>query len=153
MALVRHASTRLRACRQLFATALAMQQRVELLERIVQIAGESSQQIGQGLLDQGVGPRSDVLLLEIELAKAEANVRSAARWRRQPSPTGCGHGRGGTGNRESGGRPQPAPRLRPAGSAAGGARPKLSSRVPELEISPMTFSTSVPGSSRFRTST
>ncbi len=73
MALVRARFDALTVVRQFFATALAMQQRVELLERMVHIA-TSSLKIGQGLVEQGVGPRSDVLLLEIELAKAEAEL-------------------------------------------------------------------------------
>ncbi len=62
--------------RKRFYTALAMQRRVEVLDQMVQIA-RKSHEISERLLKAGVGPRSDVLLLQIELSKAEAELRNA----------------------------------------------------------------------------
>ncbi len=62
--------------RKRFYTALAMQRRVEVLDQMVGIA-RKSHEISERLLKAGVGPRSDVLLLQIELSKAEAELRNA----------------------------------------------------------------------------
>ena len=62
--------------RQRFYTALAMQQRVQVLEAMVSIA-RTSHRMSERLLAAGVGARGDVLLLQIELSRAEAELRNA----------------------------------------------------------------------------
>jgi cobalt-zinc-cadmium efflux system outer membrane protein len=63
--------------RQRFYTALAAQQRVEVLDRLVAIAGRAAQ-ISERVFKADLGTRGDVLLLEIELSRAEAQRSSAA---------------------------------------------------------------------------
>ena len=75
-ALVRARFDILTMVRQRFYTALANQQRVEVLDRMVAIA-HTSRDVGQRRLEAGIGPRSDVLLLQIELSKAEAELKNA----------------------------------------------------------------------------
>ena len=55
--------------RQKFYTALVAQQRVEILERMVRLPARRTQS-DERLLEGGLAPRGDVLLLQIELAKA-----------------------------------------------------------------------------------
>lgn len=62
--------------RQRWAMAMANQMRAEVLERMVGIA-RSSEEIGQRLLKAGIGNLGNVLLLQIELTKAEAEYRNA----------------------------------------------------------------------------
>lgn len=62
--------------RQRFFIALAAQRRVEVLEKMVGIA-RAAKDIGQRLLDNQLGSRGDVLLLEIELSRAEAELKNA----------------------------------------------------------------------------
>lgn len=62
--------------RQRFYSALAAQQRVEVLEGMVNIA-RSATQVGKQLLKNDLGTQGDVLLLEIELSKAEAELTNA----------------------------------------------------------------------------
>jgi hypothetical protein len=76
MLLVRARFDVLTTVRQRFYTALAMQQRVEVLERMVGIAA-TAHEVGERLLRAEIGTRGDVLLLEIELAKAQAELRNA----------------------------------------------------------------------------
>ncbi len=76
LAVVRARFDLLTTVRQRFYTALATQQRVEVLDRMVSIA-QTSRDIGQRLLDAGVGTRGDVLLLQIELSRAEAELKNA----------------------------------------------------------------------------
>jgi cobalt-zinc-cadmium efflux system outer membrane protein len=73
--LVRARFDALTAVRTRFYTALVMQRRVEVLERMVEIA-RSALGVSKKLLELEVGPRSDVLLLQIELAKAEAELKN-----------------------------------------------------------------------------
>jgi cobalt-zinc-cadmium efflux system outer membrane protein len=74
-ALVRARFDVLTMVRTRFYTALAIQKRVEVLERMVRIA-RSALGVSEKLVEQGVGPRSDVLLLQIELSKAEAELKN-----------------------------------------------------------------------------
>ncbi|MGD9720975.1 MAG: TolC family protein [Pirellulales bacterium] len=76
MTLVRARYDLLTLVRKRFYSALAMQRRVEVLTQMVDIA-RRSHDISKRLLQAGVGPRSDVLLLQIELSKAEAELRNA----------------------------------------------------------------------------
>jgi outer membrane protein, heavy metal efflux system len=76
LALVRARFDLLTTVRQRFYTALATQQRVEVLDRMVSIA-QTARDMGQRLLDAGVGTRGDVLLLQIELSRAEAELKNA----------------------------------------------------------------------------
>lgn len=76
MTLVRARFDLLTMVRKRFYTALAMQRRVEVLDQMVTIA-RKSHEISERLLKAGVGPRSDVLLLQIELSKSEAELRNA----------------------------------------------------------------------------
>ncbi len=76
MSLIRARFDLLTMVRKRFFTALAMQRRVEVLDQMVGIA-RRSHEISERLLKAGVGPRSDVLLLQIELSKAEAELRNA----------------------------------------------------------------------------
>jgi cobalt-zinc-cadmium efflux system outer membrane protein len=62
--------------RQRFFTALASQQRAEVLANMVEIA-RSSRDIGLRLFQLQVGTKSNLLLLEIELSKAEAEQLNA----------------------------------------------------------------------------
>jgi cobalt-zinc-cadmium efflux system outer membrane protein len=62
--------------RQRFYTALAAQQRVKILQGMVGIARKSLN-IGERLLKNDLGTRADILLLQIELSKAEAELRNA----------------------------------------------------------------------------
>jgi cobalt-zinc-cadmium efflux system outer membrane protein len=62
--------------RKNFYQTLAAQQRVAVLADLARLAGRS-QQIGQALLQGGEGTRTDTLLLEIELQRAEAAHQSA----------------------------------------------------------------------------
>jgi cobalt-zinc-cadmium efflux system outer membrane protein len=62
--------------RQRFFTALASQQRAEVLANMVDIA-RSSRDIGQRLFQLQVGTKSNLLLLQIELSKAEAEQINA----------------------------------------------------------------------------
>ncbi len=66
--------------RQSFVTTLAAQRRTEVLTRLVEIVGKS-QQAAQRLQQAGEGTRSDSLLFEIELEKAELGLENnEARW-------------------------------------------------------------------------
>ena len=62
--------------RQRFYTVLAMQQRVRILDSMVEIA-RTSHEVSQKLFQAGIGARGDVLLLQIELSRAEAELRNA----------------------------------------------------------------------------
>ncbi|HEX5446576.1 MAG TPA: TolC family protein [Pirellulales bacterium] len=62
--------------RQRFYTALAMQRRAEILESMVQIA-RTSHDVSERLWKADIGTRGDVLLLQIELSKAEAELKNA----------------------------------------------------------------------------
>ncbi len=62
--------------RQKFYATLTAQRRVEILQKLVQIA-ERSRQSSQQLLQAGEGARGDVLLLEIELRRAEVALKNA----------------------------------------------------------------------------
>lgn len=62
--------------RQKFYATLTAQRRVQILERLVQIA-ERSRENAQNLLKAGEGSRGDVLLLEIELRRAEVALKNA----------------------------------------------------------------------------
>jgi cobalt-zinc-cadmium efflux system outer membrane protein len=62
--------------RQRFFTALALQRRVEILEAMVNIA-RTSHDVSESLWKHEVGARGDVLLLSIELSKAEAQLKNA----------------------------------------------------------------------------
>ncbi len=62
--------------RQRFYTALVAQQRIEILDRMVTIA-RTAKTIGERLLRAEIAPRGDVLLLQIELARSEAELRNA----------------------------------------------------------------------------
>ncbi len=76
LALVRARFDVLTMVRQRFYTVLAMQQRVRILESMVQIA-RASHSVSEKLLEAGLGTRGDVLLLQIELSRAEAELRNA----------------------------------------------------------------------------
>jgi cobalt-zinc-cadmium efflux system outer membrane protein len=75
-ALVRARFDVLTTVRQRFYTALAMQRRVEILESMVGIA-RTSHEVSEKLWKAEVGARGDVLLLQIELSKAEAQLKNA----------------------------------------------------------------------------
>lgn len=62
--------------RQRFYTALVAQRRVEMLQAMVGIA-QAAYDVSQRLLKAEVGTRGDVLLLQIELTRAEAELRNA----------------------------------------------------------------------------
>lgn len=62
--------------RQRFFIALASQRRVEVLENMVGIT-RSARDTGERLLRAQLGSRGDVLLLQIELSRAEAELRNA----------------------------------------------------------------------------
>lgn len=62
--------------RQRFYSALVAQRRVEVLQQMVGIA-QASYDVSQRLLKAEVGTRGDVLLLQIELTRAEAELRNA----------------------------------------------------------------------------
>ncbi|MEK6262925.1 MAG: TolC family protein [Planctomycetota bacterium] len=71
----------LTAVRQGYFVTLAAQRRMEVLTRLVDIAGKS-QQATSRLQEAGEGTRSDTLLFEIELEKAEVGLENAeAKWR------------------------------------------------------------------------
>jgi len=74
-ALVRARFDVLTMVRQRFYTALAMQERIVVLERMVNIA-QTALDVGQRLLKAEVGTRGDVLLLQIELSKSEADLKN-----------------------------------------------------------------------------
>ena len=74
-ALVRARFEVLTMVRQRFYTALAMQERIVVLERMVNIA-QTALDVGQRLLKAEVGTRGDVLLLQIELSKSEADLKN-----------------------------------------------------------------------------
>jgi outer membrane protein, heavy metal efflux system len=76
LALVRAKFDVLTTVRQRFYTALAMQRRVQILESMVQVA-RTSHDVSERLFKAEIGARGDVLLLEIELAKAEADLKNA----------------------------------------------------------------------------
>lgn len=52
-----------------------MQERIVVLERMVNIA-QTALDVGQRLLKAEVGTRGDVLLLQIELSKSEADLKN-----------------------------------------------------------------------------
>lgn len=62
--------------RQRFYTALVAQRRVEVLQAMVGIA-QAAYDVSQRLLKAEVGTRGDVLLLQIELTRAEVELRNA----------------------------------------------------------------------------
>lgn len=62
--------------RQRFYTALVAQRRVEMLQAMVSIA-QAAYDVSQRLLKAEVGTRGDVLLLQIELSRAEVELRNA----------------------------------------------------------------------------
>ena len=62
--------------RQRFFIALAAQRRVEVLEKMVGIT-RAAKDTGQRLLNAQLGSRGDVLLLQIELSRAEAELKNA----------------------------------------------------------------------------
>lgn len=62
--------------RQKFYATLAAQRRVELLQTLVQIATRSRDS-AQKLFDAGEGARGDILLLDIELRRAEVGLKNA----------------------------------------------------------------------------
>ncbi|MDX1944446.1 MAG: TolC family protein [Pirellulaceae bacterium] len=62
--------------RRQFYTTLAGQNRVAVLQDLVAIAGKSNE-IGQALLKGGEGTKTDTLLLEIELHKAEVTRQNS----------------------------------------------------------------------------
>ena len=66
----------LTAVRRQFYIALTAQNRVAVLEEMVEI-GRKSQTIGERLLKVGEGTKTDMLLLEIELNKAEVALENA----------------------------------------------------------------------------
>jgi cobalt-zinc-cadmium efflux system outer membrane protein len=66
----------LTAVRQGYMITLAAQRRYEVLSRLVEIAGKS-QQAAERLQQAGEGTRTDTLLFEIELEKAEVAVENA----------------------------------------------------------------------------
>lgn len=71
----------LTAVRQGYFVTLAAQRRMEVLTRLVDIAGKS-QQATSRLQEAGEGTRSDTLLFEIELEKAEVGLENAeTKWR------------------------------------------------------------------------
>ncbi len=71
----------LTAVRQGYFVTLAAQRRTEVLTRLVEIAGKS-QQATLRLQEAGEGTRSDTLLFEIELEKAEVGLENAeTKWR------------------------------------------------------------------------
>lgn len=76
LALVRARFDVLTTLRQRFFTALAAQQRVVVLQAMVDIA-RTSHDVSQRLLTSGIGTRGDVLQLQIELSTAEAELRNA----------------------------------------------------------------------------
>jgi cobalt-zinc-cadmium efflux system outer membrane protein len=75
-ALVRARFDVLTTVRTRFYNVLAMQQRVHILESMVSIA-HTSHDVSEKLLKAGVGTRGDVLLLQIEMSRAEAELRNA----------------------------------------------------------------------------
>ena len=71
----------LTAVRQGYFATLAAQRRMEVLTRLVEIAGKSGQAASR-LQAAGEGTRSDTLLFEIEVEKAEVALENAeAKWR------------------------------------------------------------------------
>jgi outer membrane protein, heavy metal efflux system len=76
LAFVRARFDVLTTVRQRFYTALAMQRRVEILESMVKIA-RTSHDVSERLMKAEIGARGDVLLLQIELSKAEAELKNA----------------------------------------------------------------------------
>jgi cobalt-zinc-cadmium efflux system outer membrane protein len=76
LALVRARFDVLTTVRQRFFTALATERRVEILESMVQIA-RTSHEVSEKLWKAEVGAKGDVLLLQIELSKAEAELKNA----------------------------------------------------------------------------
>ncbi len=76
LSLVRARFDVLTAVRQRFYTVLAMQQRVRILDSMVNIA-RTSHEVSEKLFKAGIGARGDVLLLQIELSRAEAELRNA----------------------------------------------------------------------------
>jgi len=66
----------LTAVRQSYFVTLAAQRRMEVLTRLVEIANRS-QQAASRLQQAGEGTRSDTLLFEIELEKAEVSLENA----------------------------------------------------------------------------
>ena len=71
----------LTAVRQGYFVTLAAQRRMEVLTRLVEIAGKSGQAAAR-LQAAGEGTRSDTLLFEIEVEKAEVGLENAeAKWR------------------------------------------------------------------------
>ena len=71
----------LTAVRQGYFVTLAAQRRMEVLTRLVEIANKS-QQATSRLQEAGEGTRSDTLLFEIEVEKAEVGLENAeAKWR------------------------------------------------------------------------
>jgi outer membrane protein, heavy metal efflux system len=76
LALVRARFDVLTTVRQRFYTALVAQQRAEVLGRMVKIA-QTSLEISQRLLKAEIGTRGDVLLLEIEYSRSQAELQNA----------------------------------------------------------------------------
>jgi cobalt-zinc-cadmium efflux system outer membrane protein len=76
LALVRSRFDVLTTVRQRFFTALATERRVEILESMVNIA-RTSHEVSEKLWKAEVGAKGDVLLLQIELSKAEAELANA----------------------------------------------------------------------------
>ena len=76
LALVRARFDVLTAVRQQFYSALVAQRRAEIWQEMVKIAG-TAKTIGERLVDAELAPRGDVLLLQIELARAEAELTNA----------------------------------------------------------------------------
>ena len=66
----------LTSVRQGYVTTLAAQRRTEVLTRLVEIAGKS-QQAAERLQQAGEGTRTDTLLFEIEVEKAEVSLENA----------------------------------------------------------------------------
>lgn len=70
----------LTAVRQGYMVTLAAQRRTEVLERLVEIVGKSSE-AAESLQRAGEGTRTDTLLFEIEAEKAQVSLENAfARW-------------------------------------------------------------------------
>ncbi|MBI3838148.1 MAG: TolC family protein [Planctomycetia bacterium] len=76
LALVRARFEVLTTVRQRFYTVLVSQQRVDVLGAMVIIARKSAD-IGRQLLKAGFGSRGDLLLLQIELSRAETELNNA----------------------------------------------------------------------------
>jgi cobalt-zinc-cadmium efflux system outer membrane protein len=76
LAFVRATFDVLTAVRQRFYTALATQQRVEILESMVSVARQGLE-TGEQRLKANVGTLGDVLLLKIELSKADVDLQNA----------------------------------------------------------------------------